>query len=291
MQNEITELRNQVRTLKRIVYGFGCLLVAGIVVGATSLQTVPDVIQAKKFEVVNDEGRVFVLISGSTTQPNSIKSHQEGGIISTYNSQGETLILMGMNNHGSGAIQTKNKKGHTLVSLATTADGKGMVLTENGKGGTLVTLGANKSQGGLITSYSGKGVALAAFGASPDGNGVAVTYDKEGKGITSITPAPKTSSSLLSGCGSVEETICIETEGQERNGLVYLPNQEEPFTGKNLCKYENGQKKVEGSYKDGKEDGKWTWWYENGQIQSEANWKDGKIDEWTRWNENGIPVW
>jgi antitoxin component YwqK of YwqJK toxin-antitoxin module len=98
-------------------------------------------------------------------------------------------------------------------------------------------------------------------------------------------------SSLLSGCGSVEETACIETEGQERNGLVYLPNQEEPFTGKNLCKYENGQKKVEGHYKDGKEDGKWTWWYENGQIQSEANWKDGKIDEWTRWNENGIPVW
>jgi uncharacterized protein YceK len=37
-------------------------------------------------------------------------------------------------------------------------------------------------------------------------------------------------SSLLSGCGSVEETICWETEGQERNGLVYLPNQEEPFT-------------------------------------------------------------
>ena len=32
MQNEITELRNQVRTLKRIVYGFGCLLVAGVVV-------------------------------------------------------------------------------------------------------------------------------------------------------------------------------------------------------------------------------------------------------------------
>ena len=32
MQNEITELRNQVRILKRVVYGFGCLLVVGIVV-------------------------------------------------------------------------------------------------------------------------------------------------------------------------------------------------------------------------------------------------------------------
>jgi hypothetical protein len=36
MQNEerINGLENQVRTLKRIVYGFGCLLVAGIVVAA-----------------------------------------------------------------------------------------------------------------------------------------------------------------------------------------------------------------------------------------------------------------
>ena len=57
---------------------------------------------------------------------------------------------------------------------------------------------------------------------------------------------------LIQGCGSFEETICKETEGQERNGLVYLPNQEEPFTGKNLCKYENGQIKSERNYKDGK---------------------------------------
>ena len=69
MQNEITELRNQVRTLKRIVYGFGCLLVAGVVVSATSLQTVPDVIQAKKFEVVNGEGKVLVELSGMRTSP------------------------------------------------------------------------------------------------------------------------------------------------------------------------------------------------------------------------------
>ena len=81
---------------------------------------------------------------------------------------------------------------------------------------------------------------------------------------------------MLSGCGSVEETICKETEGQNRNGLVYLPNQEEPFTGKNLCKYENGQKKVEGKLKDGKEDGKWTEWYENGQKKIEENYKDGR---------------
>ena len=40
--------------------------------------------------------------------------------------------------------------------------------------------------------------------------------------------------------------------------------------------YENGQIKYEGNYKDGKKDGKYTWWYENGQKQSEGNYKDGE---------------
>ena len=34
--------------------------------------------------------------------------------------------------------------------------------------------------------------------------------------------------------GLFEKTVCIATDAQERNGLIYLPNQQEPFTGKNL---------------------------------------------------------
>ena len=79
-------------------------------------------------------------------------------------------------------------------------------------------------------------------------------------------------SALLSGCGS---TVC---EVQDRNGVVYVPNQEEPFTGKRLCHYENGQKELEGYYKDGKKDGKWIYWYENGQVKSEDYYKDGRLD-------------
>ena len=95
-------------------------------------------------------------------------------------------------------------------------------------------------------------------------------------------------SALLSGCGLVEETICREKEGQDRNGLVYLPNQQEPFTGKNLCKYENGQFKVEGHYKDGEQDGKWTLWHANGQMHTEGHYKDGVLDgKWIWWLENG----
>jgi hypothetical protein len=100
MQNEITELRNQVRTLKRIVYGFGCLLVAGVVVGATSLQTVPDVIQAKKFEVLNGEGKVVAILS----------AHEEGGGLKNFNNAGKPVSLLSATEAGA-EININNKHG------------------------------------------------------------------------------------------------------------------------------------------------------------------------------------
>ena len=50
----------------------------------------------------------------------------------------------------------------------------------------------------------------------------------------------------------------------------------------------NGQKKEEGTFKDGKQEGKWTWWYENGQKKHEGNYKDNlRYGEWTYWYKNG----
>ena len=52
--------------------------------------------------------------------------------------------------------------------------------------------------------------------------------------------------------------------------------------------HENGQKKEEGTYKDGEPAGKWIRWNENGQKHSEGSYKDGKPNgKWTEWHENG----
>ena len=88
--------------------------------------------------------------------------------------------------------------------------------------------------------------------------------------------------------GSSDKTVCVDTDALIRNGIIYLPNETKPFTGNNLCKYENGQIKSEGNYKDGKPDGKVTGWFENGQIQTVLNLKDGKLDgKVIDWYENG----
>ena len=52
--------------------------------------------------------------------------------------------------------------------------------------------------------------------------------------------------------------------------------------------YENGQRKQEGSHKDGKQDGLHTWWYRNGQKKFERTNKDGElVDIIGRWKEDG----
>jgi antitoxin component YwqK of YwqJK toxin-antitoxin module len=49
------------------------------------------------------------------------------------------------------------------------------------------------------------------------------------------------------------------------------------LTYKEIEFYRNGQKKSEGAFKDGLQDGIWTYWDENGQ----------KWTEWTEWDEDG----
>ena len=88
--------------------------------------------------------------------------------------------------------------------------------------------------------------------------------------------------------GVFNETICFETDGQN---IVFLLNETKPYTGKYLCKYENGQKEKEGRYKVGRLTGKWIFWYETGQLESEANYKNGKLDGLsTWWNKKGQKV-
>ena len=70
-------------------------------------------------------------------------------------------------------------------------------------------------------------------------------------------------------------------------GIAFLKGSDTPYTGKATYYYENGQKRREEYYKDGKFHGLWTEWHKNGQKSREENWKDGKIGLMVGWHENG----
>lgn len=88
----------------------------------------------------------------------------------------------------------------------------------------------------------------------------------------------------LMGCG---KEIDI-SEKQVRNGIVYTVNEEKPFTGKVVGKYNNGKEKLIEKFKDGKFDGEQIYYYDNGQIEEKITYKLGEaIGTYYSYHKNG----
>ena len=115
---------------------------------------------------------------------------------------------------------------------------------------------------------------------------------------------------LIVGCAKpINENSLVD-----RNGVKYQQDSQKPYSGEIFDLYDNGNKKIEGSYKDGIEDGLWTYWDNDGskyegkvirkddedgtflywydnektKIESHKTYKDGEEDgKFTSWYENG----
>ena len=74
-----------------------------------------------------------------------------------------------------------------------------------------------------------------------------------------------------------------------RDGLQYIKGSSDPYTGKVLKSFDNGNWQMELDLKDGMPDGKIVTYYKNGQKKEESYFKEGKPadGEWLGWHENG----
>ena len=74
----------------------------------------------------------------------------------------------------------------------------------------------------------------------------------------------------------------------DRDGQLYAPDNDHPYTGIVFEFHKSGQKKREETFKDGELNGLSTIYHENGQKLSEVTYKGGRPDGlWTWWRENG----
>ena len=82
-------------------------------------------------------------------------------------------------------------------------------------------------------------------------------------------------------------------ELEEKDGVVYTRNTNESYSGPSYSLYGNGQKQGEGTFKNGKKNGKWTSWHdENGQKKSEGTYRNGNlIGKYEKWFKNGTKKW
>ena len=92
---------------------------------------------------------------------------------------------------------------------------------------------------------------------------------------------------LLGGCGGEKEVVNFDLI-EKREGIRYLKDSDTPYTGRVIALYDEGQKKFEGTYKNGKHHGLWVHWYKNGQKEEERTYRSGKREGLrVRWHENG----
>ena len=74
------------------------LIITGYFVSTTG---VPEVIQAKSFEVVNDEGKVVA----------AIYADANGGVLGVSNKDGKQVAGIGVDADGDGVVKTNDSKG------------------------------------------------------------------------------------------------------------------------------------------------------------------------------------
>lgn len=174
IESDIEKLRTEVQRLKRVLRVSLLIMMSCFLLGATSLATVPNVIQAKKFEVINEEGKSVV----------ELTSYQGGGVIFNRDKNENPTFLLANERTKTGvsygSLAVINERGKPIITLGSTVNGQGMVTTNGVNGNPLVKLGAGDG-GGMISTNSDTGKTLVHLTITGDGSGAVVTKDKTGK--------------------------------------------------------------------------------------------------------------
>jgi len=157
---------------------------ATIIMAFRNPKIVPDVIQAKRFEVVDDNGNVLINLSQDAGK----------GIIKTYNRDGKKLVnitytvnnegYMGIedgkgqemmrfsssNEGGGGYISIFNPAGKRTLTLNNDKSGGNIYLC-NSEGNSRAIMQCNSSAGGFLGIYNSSGYTAVKLSQTTSGNG------------------------------------------------------------------------------------------------------------------------
>ena len=196
----IATLESQVRTLKRMLFGvFGVVVVGGLL-AATSLQSVPDVIQAKKFEVVDQHGQSKAVFGLGPFK--SVKANEP--YIVFKNKDGEALAGLGVLS-GGGALVLGRSDGSNYAAIVHADEGGAFALI-NKHGNKTAVLVDGVSYGGVLELSRPDGSTYTGI-AQTDEKAVIEISDK--KGNAKVFLAMKGEQPII-GCLDSKGDIAVE---------------------------------------------------------------------------------
>ena len=182
------------RRYKTIVMIMLVIVFATIFMAFRKPIAIPDVMQAKKFEVVDDNGNVLVRVSQDVGN----------GLIKTFNKDGKKLVNITYTTKGEGFLALEDGNSQETVRLTTSSEGGGgyigiynplgkrtMTLANEASGGNLyinnsdgdnrAVLQANSAAGGYMALFNSSGYNAVKFTQTSSGNGDIYVNNKLGE--------------------------------------------------------------------------------------------------------------
>lgn len=139
-------------------------------------QIIPDVLQARKFEVVDPQGNVLVRLAydGNT------------GYIKTFNSQGNKLVNINATTGNQGFLALEDGNGNENVRLSTSREyGGGSIFINNKEHNRSIIL-YNDEGGGSLSLNNNKGNSRVLLKTEAEDYGYLTLYNSSGKSIISM---------------------------------------------------------------------------------------------------------
>ncbi len=177
---------------------------------AEPADAVKELVRAKRFEVVNDAGKVLVVMT----------EVGGAGAVVTINPQGQSLVELVKTVDGQGAVIARNAQGKRVVAFGALAGGEGFVTTADAAGNELVTLGAVNGRGS-VTTKNAEGKELINLGVSTTGDGLVYTTNGEGRRLVEFGVGPERMSGTIIVYNMTGGAIC-SVKGDDDGGVLGL---------------------------------------------------------------------
>ena len=173
-EDVIEGLARQVRALKRLVYSMCGLFGLGVLLAATSLNGVDEIVSAKMFAVEDDEGNM-VLSLGSDGNGGSMYLYDKkgmqvfrvssadvyGGVMSLYTKDEKTMLKFDATDAFGGKMSVYNNEGKVVASLNAGANGRtgwgGLLSVRNKDGAEVATMRSDQESNGVVATSNDKG--------------------------------------------------------------------------------------------------------------------------------------
>ncbi len=179
LEQRMSSLEKQVRISRIIIVMLSGTICTFFITGFKDKQQVPEVIQAKKFEVVDNSGAVLVRLNAIDGQGN----------FTSYSTTGKALVKLFSSTGGGGAINTFDTDGEINFKVTRTTEGGGYMALFNGNRKEVFETGCTDKNTGYLQLNDNEGEKLVWMTYTQDGGGYMSLQNRyNNNNITFSTP-------------------------------------------------------------------------------------------------------